>query len=137
MTYPTVYSKKVPNVFSDVLDAFVRDAWNSPMSSASTKYDVYADKQNYYLDVELPGVSKDNVHMNVEADELKISAEFTAKKEDFQFIRRERPVGKVEHSFKLGRDLDAEKVEASFENGVLHVTIPLRKEAVGRKIQIK
>ncbi len=120
-----------------VVESFLDDAFRSPAFASDVRYDVYTDKQNYYVDVELPGVKKHNVHVSVEGDSIKVSAEYTEVESQFLFIRRERPVGKVEKEFRIGKNLDSAKLEARFEDGILHLTLPVKAEAAARMVDIK
>jgi len=136
-SYPIVTSFRSAPALAGLLDALVEDTWRLPAASAALRCDVYTDKSSYFVDVELPGVKKSNVKVRVENDVLRVEAERTVSEKTFWFLRRERPVGKVEQSFRLGQNLDTERMEASFEDGVLHVAIPLKAAAMGREIAVK
>ena len=114
----------------------MNEAWSQPFASSAPRCDVYTDRSKWYVDVELPGVSKHNVHVSVEGDALHVKAERTEVETEFLFLRRERAVGKVEQSFRLGPNLDTEKLEAKFEDGLLRIAIPLKASAMGREIPV-
>lgn len=101
------------------------------------RHDVYSDNEKYYVDVELPGVKKHNVHVHVDGDMVHVRAEYTKEETKFLFIRRERPVGEVEQRFWLGKKLDADKMEARFEDGLLHLAIPVKAESAGRTVAVQ
>lgn len=136
-SFPVVSSRASAPSLAGLFDALVDEAWSLPAAVAAPRSDVYTDRQKYYLDIELPGVKKSNVHVKVESNVLHVSAERTETETKFLFIRRERPVGKVEQSFRLGDNLDVEKLEASFEDGLLHIEVPLKTAALGREIAVK
>lgn len=136
-SYPIVTSFRSTPSLAGILDALVDQTWNLPASSAGARCDVYTDKSTYYVDVELPGVKKGNVHVRVEGDVLRIETERTVSEKVFWFLRRERPVGKVVETLRLSENLDMDKLEASFEDGLLHVSVPLKQGALGREIAVK
>jgi HSP20 family protein len=89
--------------------------------------------------VELPGVSKEDITVNVNNDVLTISGERKApeRKENEQYIRNEISYGKFERSLSLPYPVDVEKVMASQENGVLTVVLPKHENAKPKQITIR
>ena len=98
------------------------------------------DEKAYYVEVDLPGVKKEDINVEVKDNILTISGErkFKKEEEDKGYKRVESFFGKFERSFTLPADADADKIEASVEDGVLKLTIPKieQKENV-KKISIK
>lgn len=135
--YPVATSFRSAPSLARLLDSLVDETWNLPVANAAPRCDVYTDKSVYYVDVELPGIAKHNVHVKVEGNVLQVSAERTEVETKYFFLRRERPVGKMEQSFRLGENLDTEKLEARFEDGLLRISVPLKASAVGREIAVK
>lgn len=94
--------------------------------------DLYEDNDNAYVRAELPGVSRDAINVEVVEDYLTISATRKAPATD----------GQPEQSFSLSRsvnipdEVQADKVSATYENGILTVTLPKREEAKPRKISV-
>lgn len=137
MSIPTVYNRSsLPTVSNPFFDSFLNDSLGSNSSRNSLNYDVYSDKKNFYVDVELSGIAKENIKIDVEGDEIKISAEYAKLDDSFSVFKKNRPEGKVSQSFKISRDLDIEKIEAKFENGLLKLSIPVKEAALGRSIEI-
>ncbi|NND01431.1 MAG: Hsp20/alpha crystallin family protein [Acidimicrobiia bacterium] len=91
----------------------------------------------YTLRFDIPGVDPDTVDLTVENGVLSVTAErhveFT---EDVTWLLRERPSGSHRRDVRLGRRLDAANISASYDNGVLTVTIPVREEAKPQKVSI-
>ena len=94
--------------------------------------DLYEDKENTYVRAELPGVSREDINVEMVEDTLTITA---ARKtpanegngaESFSFSR----------SVNIPDEVQADKVSAQYENGVLTVTLPKREEAKPRKISV-
>ena len=136
--FPTSCSSRFNPVshWSQTVDSLLEEVFNTPMASKQPRYDVYTDKQNYHVDIELPGIKKHNVQVSVEGDKLQVKAEYTEVESKFFFLRRERPVGSISQSFQLGKNMDTAKLEARFEDGILHLTIPVKAEAAGRVIPV-
>jgi len=97
------------------------------------------DEKGYHLEVDLPGVNKENIEISVNEGVLTISGErkLERKEEKENYTRIESFFGRFERSFKLPVDADSENIEAKFENGVLKLFIPRRKKPEGKKIEIK
>ena len=89
------------------------------------------------LRFDLPGVSQENIEVNVDRGVLTVSAKRDEEKTDSDrpFIR-ERVIGSLRRRVYLGDAYDAEKVEAAYENGVLTVRVPLAEQAKARKVEI-
>jgi HSP20 family protein len=104
------------------------DIWSgSQMPAApSFKVDISEDEQAFHLDAELPGLTRENISLNIEDDVLTIKAERSQneehKKKDYH--RVERSYGSFSRSFNIGELIDQENIGAAFDNGVLHVTLP-------------
>lgn len=135
--YPVATSFRSAPTLARLLDSLVDETWNLPVANAAPRCDVYTDKSVYYVDVELPGIAKHNVKVQVEGNVLKVTAERTETETKFFFLRRERAVGKIEQSFRLGENLDVDKLEARFEDGLLRISVPLKASAVGREIAVR
>nr|WP_149203058.1 Hsp20/alpha crystallin family protein [Actinotalea subterranea] len=100
--------------------------------------DLYRAGDHYVLHVDLPGADPGSVDVNVEDRTLTIRAERTARTEsDVQWLARERPSGTYVRQLTLGRGLALDRVEASYADGVLTLTIPVAEEARPRKISIQ
>ncbi len=95
----------------------------------------------YYIEVDLPGVSKDDINIDVDDNTLTISGVRKVKEEhkDDSFYKVESVYGKFERSFSLPEDVDTDKIEAKHNNGVLEIKIPKveKVEKAPKKIEIK
>jgi HSP20 family protein len=100
--------------------------------------DLVETDEHFVLKADLPGVSEDDVNIEVERDVLTISGqrktEHEAKKDGY--YRIERSTGGFSRSLTLPEGVDAEGVSASFTNGVLEVRIPKPVQAQPRRVQI-
>ena len=99
--------------------------------------DLYRVGDQYVLAADMPGVDPGSVDIDVDGQLLTIRAERTlATDENATWIARERSGGSFLRQLTLGQGLDTERISASYDNGVLSVTIPLSERAKPRKIEI-
>ena len=95
----------------------------------------------YYIEVDLPGVKKEDVSIDVNENIITISGErkLEDERKDDEFYRVESVYGKFERSFTLPDDVDTDKIEAHMEDGVLTVKIPKVQvvDKAPKKIEIK
>jgi HSP20 family protein len=104
------------------------------------KVDVKEDKDAYTVHADLPGVSKDDIHVSIEGPVVSISAEkkrIIDNKDGERVLRAERHYGKVSRSFQLGQDVDDVQAQARFTDGVLELTLPKKIVAASRKLSIQ
>ena len=106
---------------------------------AQIKVDVSESKDAYTVKAEVPGVSKEDIHVSVEGGVVTLSAE--VKQEDRQtqdekVLRSERYYGSVSRSFQLPQEVDVGAAKAKYENGVLALTLPKKSQASSRSLSI-
>lgn len=101
--------------------------------------DIYEKDEHFILTAELPGVKKEDVKVNVEGDVLTIEAEKRAEYEDNKegVYHSERSYGKFTRSFRLNSQVEGDKIDASYTDGVLRLSLPKREEVKGRSITVK
>ncbi len=117
-------------------DIWGRSAAGRPLAPS---VDVSEDDGNYVVTAELPGTKREDVTVELEDDVLTIRGEKRNEREEKKETRRfvERSYGTFSRSFTLPSNADAERVSASFKDGVLTVTIGKRPEAKPRVVDIK
>ncbi len=100
--------------------------------------DVRESDTAYSFDVEVPGLTKEEIQVEAENNLLTIRGERKQCKESEcgTARRTERRFGRFERTFEIGDGFDADKIDARLENGVLHVTLPKREEAKARHIKV-
>jgi len=101
------------------------------------KVDVAEKNGAYLVSAELPGVKKEDIHVNIDGAQVTLEAEVKREKEaskDERVLHSERVYGKVVRRFTLPQELDESKAEAKFKDGVLELT--LRKKAAAQRKQI-
>jgi HSP20 family protein len=99
--------------------------------------DLERNANDFRLYVELPGVSRDDVQVEVEDGVLKISGEKKNHAADnLEEISRERCFGKFSRAFRLGREIDSDNIRVEFNDGLLQVLLPRTSENQKRSITI-
>lgn len=100
--------------------------------------DVKENTKEIVVDVELPGVDSKDVKLTVEKGTLTIEGEKKLEKQsEGEYYRTERYYGAFVRSFSLPTSADSDKISASYDKGILKITIPKKKEAVPKQIEIK
>jgi HSP20 family protein len=101
--------------------------------------DIIERETDFLVKVELPGVNKDEVKITVQNDVLTIRGEkkFEKEKKGDTYHRVERSYGAFQRSFTLPASVKNDKIEATHENGVLHVILPKAEEAKPKEIEVK
>jgi HSP20 family protein len=101
--------------------------------------DLVEEDGQYVLRADLPGLSEDDVKVEFENRVLRISGERRSEREDRGegYYRIERASGSFSRSLRLPEGVDAESIEASFENGVLEVTIPKPEQRQPKLVAVK
>ena len=99
---------------------------------------VAVSEENLIVSAELPGVDKDSLDISVKGNHIEIKGSRTDKKEksEYRYHLRERESGDFSRTLRLPYRVNAEKVEAGFNNGVLEITLPRSEEDKPRKIAI-
>lgn len=121
--------------FDDDFDDFFKPV----MRRNDVKCDIYEENGEYHIEMDIPGYDKKDINIEVKDGYLTIKAskETEDKEESKNYIRRERVVGSFTKSFALG-DVDTDKIDAKFENGILNITIPKQEVVDNTKtIEIK
>jgi HSP20 family protein len=108
-------------------------------ASAFPALNVWADEQAVYVEVDLPGIDVEKLDVNVtEGNKLTIQGERPVLElPNAVWHRQERRAGAFSRTLTLPTMVDANKVEAKYENGVLRLTLPRSEAAKPRKIEIK
>jgi len=101
--------------------------------------DICETDDNFSVNVEVPGIKREDVKINLENHVLSISGENTQEKEEKgkKFHRVERYYGSFSRSFSLPENVNEEKIEAVFKDGLLTLTIPKKEVEKPKAIEIK
>ncbi len=101
--------------------------------------DIHETEDSFVVQFDLPGVEKQDVKVKFEDDTLIVSGErkHESKEDDKSFHRVERIYGSFTRSVEMPKAVQAEKIDATFKNGVLEVTLPKAEEVKSKEIEIK
>lgn len=123
------------DTFDNIIDQFFSDLSIDPrfssmnMNSVSNYYN--ENEKEYYLTMDIPGMSKDDIEVIFDNNRLKISGQRKSDKYDaYEY-------GKMERTFTVPNNVETNKISANVDNGVLKVLLPKAKSSLGRKITIK
>ena len=103
------------------------------------KMDVTETKDGYMVHAEMPGVKKENINVEIEGNEVTITAEVKReweRKEGDKMLRSERYYGNVYRSFTLPHELDEAKSVAKYDGGVLELKLVMKPGVTGRKLPV-
>lgn len=133
------FSTDMPALFNDF---FTRDLWNWGLNNNSTTnttipaINIREDNDNFYVEVAAPGMKKDDFKVELDNSTLIISSERENRdetKEGEKYSRKEFSYQSFQRVFELPANVvDSEKIEAKYENGLLHLVIPKKEEAKQR-----
>lgn len=133
------------NPYREVMDRFFDDFASFPTRTLrkdavfAPTCEVSEDKNAYLLKFDLPGLSKDQVKIELHDNQLTVSGERKEEKkeEGRRYHFSETTYGSFMRTFNLPANTDPEKVEARFENGVLSVSVAKNEPAKARQVNIK
>ncbi len=124
--------------FRDLDLLFRRLGTRSVGTDNTMAMDAYRRDSDVWVHVDMPGVSADQVDIDVERGVLTITAERSwPREEGDQLYLNERPTGVFRRQVHLGDSLDVDGIEADFADGVLTLRIPISERAQPKRIEIK
>jgi HSP20 family protein len=99
--------------------------------------DAWREGDVFVLEFDLPGVATESIDLDVERNVLTVRAERVARNGDWEMLAGERPRGLFSRQLVLGDNLDLEKIEAAYADGVLRLRIPVAEKVKPRKIEVQ
>lgn len=121
-------------------DLFGDYDWNTPVRMTPRwlmASDVYQGDDNYYVEIDVPGVTEDQVDVTLDRKTLTVTVDRAhPSHEEWTSVMRGRSFGRFTRRFYLGDGLDSDGIQATLENGVLTLVIPMLETAKARKIEI-
>jgi HSP20 family protein len=114
------------------LPAFLTESvgWTPPV-------DIEEQDNAYVIEAELPGVQKDDVNIELVANELLITGEIKEREREGILRKRTRRIGRFEYRVRLPEQVDGDNIEAKLKDGVLTVRVPKAQQSERRRIQVK
>lgn len=135
-------SLMVGDVFEDfdrIVDSLMTPTYANTVGFLPT-CDINETKEHYLVSFDMPGVKKEDIKIEVKENTLYISGERQKEIKEANgeaTLRHERAYGKFERTFELPSTINAEKIEAHYDNGVLNIALPKAEAAKGRTVQIQ
>ena len=146
VTRKTPLRRFIPNIFTDLFDDFQTPGHYtgtlfSEAFEPQIKVDVSERPKEYLIRAEIPGAKKEDIHISIEGGYVNITAQTTSSNEersiDERVIRSECYYGSSSRGFQLPAEVVREKAKASYNNGVLQLTLPKANGGASHEIEIK
>ncbi|HKC42355.1 MAG TPA: Hsp20/alpha crystallin family protein [Burkholderiales bacterium] len=132
--------------FGDLFDDLVKDffvrpvAANAAVAAPRIKVDVTEQEGAFKVVADLPGVRKEDIQVNVDGDQVSLTAEIRNEKDvkdGERLVHSERRYGKVSRAFRLGYEIDEAKAQAKYRDGVLELTLPKKANGAAKQLTIQ
>ena len=128
--FPSFFEGIEKDLFSENRNGFSKVAVN-----------IKEDEEQFYIELAVPGIEKDDVHIEIDGTKMIVKAEVSDEVEESnaKFSKKEFSYGSFTKSFTLPKEVDVEKIEADYKKGILSINIPKpeSKKKVVRKIELK
>jgi HSP20 family protein len=118
------------------LDRFTQQALGTAARPAVMPMDAWREGEAFYVEFDLPGIDQDSLDLDIERNVVTVRAERPALDPNREMLATERPRGVFSRQLVLGENLDTDRIEASYHEGVLRLHIPVAEKAKPRKITI-
>ena len=138
MTRLSVYDP-FAEVFPELFRGMLQPVKAAGGEALEIRVDVKEADGAYTVQAEMPGVKKEDIHVQIDGNRVSISAEVkreSEKKEGERVLRSERYYGSVARTFSLGSEMDESKAIAKFDNGVLTLTLPKKTAPASKRLTI-
>ena len=125
--------------FSDVAPGFFLKPLHGDPLPSQIKIDLKESPEAYTILAEIPGVSKEDIHVNINGNSVTFKAEVRQQdcRKDENMLRNERYFGAVSRSVSLPVDIDNSQSKAKYENGVLTLTLPKRTSTPNNRLTVE
>ena len=122
------------NIIYSPLRHWLGDVSYNAASVASFAVDIEETDKHYQLHADLPGITKENISVQVADGVLSVNAKYQRQSDNA--VRCERRQGEFARAFHLPKNVDATAIDAAMKDGVLTLTLPKNKDAATRDIEI-
>lgn len=127
----------------DDMDRLFRSFFGGPLEEVEGFWapviDIEEDNDSYYVRAEVPGIKKEEIKISVRGNALSLSGERKQESEtkNKTFHRVERSYGRFKRTISLPSEIDAEKVKATYKDGILTVTLPKPESMKPKEIEVE
>lgn len=118
------------------LDRWTQQVLGTAARPAVMPMDAWREGDSFIVEFDLPGVNPDSVVLDIERNVLTVHAERPGLDQNRDMVSAERPRGVFNRQLFLGDNLDTDRIEASYQDGVLRLSIPVAEKAKPRRITI-
>jgi HSP20 family protein len=118
------------------LDRFAQQVQGTAARPAVMPMDAWREGDAFFVEFDLPGVDRESLDLDIERNVVTIRAERPAVDPNRDMLATERPRGVFSRQLVLGDNLDTDRIDASYDEGVLRLRIPVSERAKPRKITI-
>ena len=118
------------------LDRLAQQILGTTARPAAMPMAAWREGEQFVVEFDLPGVDADTVELDVERNVLTVHAERPGRADSQEMVASERPRGVFSRQLFLGDNLDTDRIAATYESGVLRLTIPMAERAKARRIEI-
>jgi HSP20 family protein len=118
------------------LDRFTQQLLGTNARPSAMLMDAWREGEQFVVEFDLPGVSPDSVDLDVERNVLTVTAQRIPLDEMAEFLAAERPRGVFSRQLILGDNVDLDRIDAGYRDGVLRLVIPIAAKATPRKITV-
>jgi HSP20 family protein len=118
------------------LDRWTQQVLGTAARPAVMPMDAWREDDKFIVEFDLPGVKTDSLDLDVERNVLTVRAERPDLDQNREMVSAERPRGVFSRQLFLGENLDTDRIEASYHDGVLRLAIPVAEKAKPRRIEI-
>lgn len=131
--------REIDRVFGRFFPSREREGDTSQQGVWAPRTDLIETEDGYRLQLDVPGMSKEDIAINFKDNQLTVSGERASERtdENEEYVRVERSFGQFYRAFSLPRTIKADDIEASYENGVLGIHVPKTEKEKSRQIEIK
>jgi HSP20 family protein len=118
------------------LDRLTQQVLGTAARPAMMPMDAWRDGDRFVVEFDLPGVDQDSLDLDIERNVLTVHASRPDLEQGREMVCAERPRGVFSRQLFLGENLDTDHIEATYQGGVLRLTIPVGEKAKPRRIQV-
>lgn len=124
--YITKYNPSLVNVFDNLFENYLSESQVSKVNKFLPHVDIVEAEKEFEIHAAIPGINKEDFKIEIDKKVLTLSGErkFVNEESGKNFKSIETKYGKFSRSFTLPENIDSEKIEASYENGILKISIP-------------
>jgi HSP20 family protein len=118
------------------LDRLASQVLGTTNRPAVMPMDAWRQGDVFHIEFDLPGVTVESIDLDVERNVLTVRAERIPRNGDWEMLASERPRGVFSRQLVLGDNLDLDRIDAQYDQGVLCLSIPVAERAKPRKIEV-